>query len=103
MTDSEVEFSMYNGSTNYDENSNSSWDDDPVEVPTNWRGWKNFAIDKQELVNKEKYSQPILPLVEIAAKTVAYHIPFEIVENVRPPVPEQLHLRITYWSFPGKY
>ncbi|KAJ8359479.1 hypothetical protein SKAU_G00160040 [Synaphobranchus kaupii] len=28
------------------------------------------------------------------------HIPFEVVEKVYPPVPEQLQLRIAYWSFP---
>ena len=42
----------------------------------------------------------VLPLVEITAKTVALHIPFEEVEKVYPPVPENLQLRIAYWSFP---
>lgn len=39
-------------------------------------------------------------LVEMAAKCVASHIPFEMVERVFPPVPEQLQLRIAFWSFP---
>ncbi|GBP88135.1 Zinc finger SWIM domain-containing protein 8 [Eumeta japonica] len=39
-------------------------------------------------------------LSELAAKTVACHIPFELVENVYPPVPEQLQLQIAFWSFP---
>lgn len=42
----------------------------------------------------------VLPLVELAAREVACHIPFEIVENNTPPVPEELQLRIAYWSFP---
>ena len=37
---------------------------------------------------------------ELCARTVAAHIPFELVEHVYPPVPEQLQLRIAYWSFP---
>lgn len=31
---------------------------------------------------------------------MASYIPFELVEHVYPPVPEQLQLRIAYWSFP---
>lgn len=31
---------------------------------------------------------------------MASFIPFELVEHVFPPVPEQLQLRIAYWSFP---
>ena len=37
---------------------------------------------------------------ELTAKCVASHIPFELVEYVYPPVPEQLQLRIAFWSFP---
>lgn len=39
-------------------------------------------------------------LSELTAKCVASHIPFELVEYVYPPVPEQLQLRIAFWSFP---
>jgi hypothetical protein len=42
----------------------------------------------------------LLSLVELSAREVACHIPFEVVEHVYPPVPEQLQLRIAYWSFP---
>ncbi|CAG9823361.1 unnamed protein product, partial [Phaedon cochleariae] len=43
---------------------------------------------------------PVVPsLTELAAKRVASHIPFELVEHVYPPVPEQLQLRIAFWSF----
>lgn len=42
----------------------------------------------------------MLNLVELAAREVACHIPFEVVENNDPPVPEELQLRIAYWSFP---
>lgn len=39
-------------------------------------------------------------LGELTARCVAAHIPFELVEHVYPPVPEQLQLRIAFWSFP---
>lgn len=39
-------------------------------------------------------------LSELSAKCVASHIPFELVEHVYPPVPEQLQLQIAFWSFP---
>lgn len=42
----------------------------------------------------------VTTLTELAAKCVASFIPFELVEHVYPPVPEQLQLRIAYWSFP---
>lgn len=39
-------------------------------------------------------------LCELAARCVASHIPFELVEHFYSPVPEQLQLRIAFWSFP---
>lgn len=44
--------------------------------------------------------QTVPTLCELAARCVASHIPFELVEHVYPPVPEQLQLRIAFWSFP---
>jgi len=43
---------------------------------------------------------PQLNLVELSAKCVASHIPFEMVERFHLPIPEQLQLRIAFWSFP---
>lgn len=45
-------------------------------------------------------SQTVPTLCELSARCVASHIPFELVEQVYPPVPEQLQLRIAFWSFP---
>lgn len=42
----------------------------------------------------------VLRLTELAARCVAMHIPFEMVEKFQPPVPEELQQRITFWSFP---
>lgn len=49
-------------------------------------------------VSEKAFQVP--PLCELAAFCVASHIPFELVEQVYPPVPEQLQLRIAFWSFP---
>ncbi|KAF5300151.1 hypothetical protein FQR65_LT09242 [Abscondita terminalis] len=53
-------------------------------------------LETPQVVNKP----PVPSLTELAAKCVASHIPFELVERVYPPVPEQLQLRIAFWSFP---
>lgn len=42
----------------------------------------------------------VASLSELTARCVASHIPFELVEHIYPPVPEQLQLRIAFWSFP---
>lgn len=45
-------------------------------------------------------TKAVASLAELTARCVASHIPFELVEHVYPPVPEQLQLRIAFWSFP---
>jgi hypothetical protein len=87
-----------------------SWMSEPQSLIINWRGWKRNACANSSGLNSSNSSaaehlldvpdQRVLPLVELAAQAVARHIPFEIVETVHPPVPEQLHLRIAFWSFP---
>lgn len=39
-------------------------------------------------------------LMDLAAQAVARHLPFEVVEHFYQPIPEQLQLRIAFWSFP---
>ena len=39
-------------------------------------------------------------LTELSAQIVAKHYPFEVVEAHKPPVPEEIQLRIAFWSFP---
>lgn len=48
------------------------------------------------------FGTPILSLTELSAREVASSIPFELVEVYHPPVPEQLQLRIAFWSFPDQ-
>ena len=50
---------------------------------------KNFSVPVE-----------ILSLTELSAKAVAHQFPFELVEKYYSPVPEQLQLRIAFWSFP---
>lgn len=40
-------------------------------------------------------------LIEIAAKAVAASIPFAVVESYSEPIPEDLQLKIAFWSFPN--
>ncbi|KAK7901134.1 hypothetical protein WMY93_017903 [Mugilogobius chulae] len=69
------------------------------EPVSNWRGWRKQSAGPNSPTVKIKDGL-VIPLVELSAKQVAFHIPFEVVEKVYPPVPEQLQLRIAYWSFP---
>lgn len=38
--------------------------------------------------------------MQLCAREVAWHIPFEQVEKMYPPVPEEVQLEIAFWSFP---
>lgn len=42
----------------------------------------------------------VTSLVELAAQAVACHIPFEVVEHFPQPIPDEVQLRIAFWSFP---
>ncbi|RWS16893.1 zinc finger SWIM domain-containing protein 8-like protein, partial [Dinothrombium tinctorium] len=93
----------FEDSDRFEEDSLCSWMSEPESVCSNWRGWKkayNYSNQSYLSVSKSSKDGQVLPLVELAAKEVACHIPFEAVERFFPPVPEQLQLRIAYWSFP---
>ncbi|XP_070544794.1 zinc finger SWIM domain-containing protein 8-like [Ptychodera flava] len=86
----------FEDSDRFEEDSLCSWLSETESVCNNWRGWKKAG--------NVPYTPPeecqVMPLVELAAIVVACHVPFEYVERVYPPVPEQLQLRIAFWSFP---
>ncbi|XP_076268553.1 zinc finger SWIM domain-containing dorado isoform X5 [Rhynchophorus ferrugineus] len=93
----------FEDSDRFEEDSMCSWSSEPESLCNNWRGWKKptnqtgfFGSGKKSA--EEPVTMP--SLTELAAKCVASHIPFELVEHVYPPVPEQLQLRIAFWSFP---
>nr|CAI5864382.1 unnamed protein product [Callosobruchus analis] len=100
----------FEDSDRFEEDSLCSWSDgsgsEPESVCNNWRGWKKptttastiFGTNKKSA--DESYASPVTSLAELSARCVAAHIPFELVEHVYPPVPEQLQLRIAFWSFP---
>jgi hypothetical protein len=77
----------------------------------NWRDWRSnqFNFQRTALTTvKTTTRQPSTPttasrvdkLVVLCAKYVAAHVPFELVESHREPVPEDLQLQIAYHSFP---
>lgn len=98
----------FEDSDRFEEDSLCSYMSEPESVCNNWRGWKKINHMNnscpfnymQSSHSKNGKDGSVLSLVESAAKKVACHIPFEIVEHVYPPVPEQLQLRIAFWSFP---
>ncbi|XP_019639410.1 PREDICTED: zinc finger SWIM domain-containing protein 8-like [Branchiostoma belcheri] len=87
----------FEDSDRFEEDSLCSWISEPESLCNNWRGWKRQNGNQGALSAQEG---PVVPLVELSARQVAQHIPFEVVERVYPPVPEQLQLRIAFWSFP---
>lgn len=120
----------FEDSDRFEEDSLCSWISEPESLCNNWRGWKklmysanpnpvlngtgggNGGMSSSHVAGMHSVpsstslgtSKPIdgssLNLVELSAKCVASFIPFEMVERVFPPVPEQLQLRIAFWSFP---
>ncbi|CAG9136701.1 unnamed protein product [Plutella xylostella] len=93
----------FEDSERFEEDSLCSWSSEPESLCNNWRGWRRpnaqnpFALRSVKKLIEEK---SVSSLSELAAKCVASHIPFELVEHVYPPVPEQLQLQIAFWSFP---
>ncbi|KAJ8022267.1 Zinc finger SWIM domain-containing protein 8 [Holothuria leucospilota] len=97
-----------------DESYDSMGSDTESLCPNNWRGWKkpggserssdrpvHLNVGSVASVGAVPDKDPeVLPLCELAAKTVAHHIPFEVVEKMYPEIPENLQLRIAFWSFP---
>ncbi|CAH1101597.1 unnamed protein product [Psylliodes chrysocephalus] len=94
----------FEDSDRFEEDSLCSWSSEPESVYNNWRGWKKPSPGSTTYFGGSRKSsddqQAVPSLTELAAKCVASHIPFELVEHVYPPVPEQLQLRIAFWSFP---
>ncbi|CAB3372525.1 Hypothetical predicted protein [Cloeon dipterum] len=111
----------FEDSDRFEEDSLCSWSSEPESVCNNWRGWKRppAATAQGTFPSAARRSLPgparsfcpgvdsvtqrgdgLSSLTELAARCVASHIPFELVERVYPPVPEQLQLRIAFWSFP---
>ncbi|KAJ9580171.1 hypothetical protein L9F63_004188, partial [Diploptera punctata] len=72
-----------------------------------WTNWNerpdvlcNYNGNSRRFPSYKEGGIQVPSLGELTARCVAAHIPFELVEHVYPPVPEQLQLRIAFWSFP---
>ncbi|KAG8552151.1 hypothetical protein GDO81_004419 [Engystomops pustulosus] len=89
----------FEDSDRFEEDSLCSFISEAESLCQNWRGWRKQSAGPNSPTVKMKDGF-VSPLVELSAKQVAFHIPFEVVEKVYPPVPEQLQLRIAFWSFP---
>lgn len=88
----------FEDSDRFDEMSLCSWVSDGESLCGDWKGWKrtgsydNFQ-SKNTLGNVET-------LIEICSKLVAISFSIETVEESYPNLPEQIQLRIAFWSFP---
>ncbi|XP_046360327.1 zinc finger SWIM domain-containing protein 8 homolog isoform X2 [Haliotis rufescens] len=89
----------FEDSDRFEEDSLCSWLSEPESLCNNWRGWKR-QNGGQTVPSIRAQESKVTPLVELAAQAVACHIPFEVVEHFPQPIPEQLQLRIAFWSFP---
>ncbi|XP_036359239.1 zinc finger SWIM domain-containing protein 8 isoform X2 [Octopus sinensis] len=102
--ETEADHISFDDSDRFEEDSLCSWNSEPESLCNNWRGWKRQnggqAFPAQQQQQQRTTGDKIVTLVEMSAQAVACHIPFEVVENFRQPVPDQLQLRIAFWSFP---
>ncbi|XP_076055750.1 zinc finger SWIM domain-containing dorado isoform X2 [Oratosquilla oratoria] len=94
----------FEDSERFEEDSLCSWISEPESLCNNWRGWRRPG-NNSLLINygRNRFGQKdgkVMSLTEMCARTIAAHIPFEVVEQMMPPVPEQLQLQIAFWSFP---
>ncbi|XP_064116671.1 zinc finger SWIM domain-containing protein 8 homolog isoform X1 [Macrobrachium nipponense] len=91
----------FEDSERFEEDSLCSWISEPESLVNNWRGWKRSEKIASLLYGRTRDQDGrVHSLTEMCARTVAAHIPFEVVEQMMPPVPEQLQLHIAFWSFP---
>ncbi|CAF4331863.1 unnamed protein product [Rotaria socialis] len=98
-------------------------DVDSLTATNHWRGWKQQIATSSSIATRTAHNSlpstnstslcffpsitsnedRIPTLVDLSAKTIARHIPFELVERYNQPeqpVPENLQLKIAFWSFP---
>ncbi|XP_025198718.1 zinc finger SWIM domain-containing protein 8-like [Melanaphis sacchari] len=86
----------FDDSDRFEEDSLCTWSSEPESACINWRGWRKPTEQNTE----DEPKKVVKALVELAAQCVALFIPYELVEQEFPPVPEELQLRIAFWSFP---
>lgn len=89
----------FDDSDRFEEDSLCSWVSEPESICGNWRGWKRNSQNGVQF-DWDFSEEKVETLIEICARTVAKHLPFETVERTCPEIPEQLQLRIAFWSFP---
>ena len=97
--ESEEHFS-FEDSDRFEEDSLCSWYSEPESLCGNWRGWKRNSQNGAGGPDSDSEDR-VESLLELSARSVAAHTPFETVERVYPHIPEQLQLRIAFWSFPA--
>ena len=100
VEENDEECRSFDDSDRFEEDSLCSWVSEPESVCGNWRGWKRSSQNGVQNFEPGIEENGVESLLEICSRTVAKYIPFETVENTYPQIPEQLQVRITFWSFP---
>ncbi|RWS16830.1 Zinc finger SWIM domain-containing protein 4-like protein [Dinothrombium tinctorium] len=61
-----------------------------------------FSSSCSSRINQQQQhpTRSVESLLDICAKVVAYHIPFQRIEERYERIPEPVQTRIIYWSFP---
>ena len=90
----------FEDSDRFDEMSLCSWVSDPESICGDWRGWKRSGSNINDAFPSKNSQGNVEKLIELCSKVVAMSVSFETVENRCPNLPEQLQLRIAFWSFP---
>ncbi|CAF93149.1 unnamed protein product [Tetraodon nigroviridis] len=91
----------FEDSDRFEEDSLCSFISEAESLCQNWRGWRKQSAGPNSPTVRVKDGH-VIPLVELSAKQVAFHIPFEVVEKVYPPVPEQLSAPHRLLELPGE-
>ena len=85
----------FDDSDRFEEDSLCSWVSEPESLCGNWRGWKRNSQNGVQF-GSDLGEGTVETLIEICARTVAEHFPFETVECKFPQIPEQLQQRLAF-------
>lgn len=69
-------------------------------IHQNWSGWNNEKLNPPKPTITNKHEAKILSLHDFCSQSIARHLPFELVQNYYPPIPEHSQVRIAFYSFP---
>ena len=76
------------------------YDDDYSPPPSRIVELPDFTLHKPKLDEDRHVAFEVPSLVDIVSRFVALKFPFAYIEHRNPPVPEELQLKVIWFSFP---